>query len=168
MSFIRSFLLTLNPPFRESISSRDGFISPAWTSYFSILTQLVSPLGSERSFTITNNQAVAADIEGMSFSAKTVSQAVVDFYIQRVTDSNEEITSGTFHATYLPASVDWALTMMGTPGPDAIGLTFSITDSGQVQYTSTNVTGTITISKITWRARTLAAKNSQYSVMGGS
>ncbi len=38
--------------------------------------------------------------------------------------------------------------------------------SGQVQYTSSNISGTASISKITWRARTLGGKNYQYSQVG--
>lgn len=167
MTVIRSFLAMLNPPFRDRISNEMGFVSPSWTSYFNILTKIVSPLGSEKSFSLKNNLAVAEDIEGLSFTSKVTSHAVVEYLIQRVTDTNEVITAGMFHAVYKPTSNNWSIVAIGTPGPSSSGITFSITASGQVQYTSTNVTGVQSISKITWRARTLAAKSSQYSVMGG-
>lgn len=165
MTFIRSFLVTLKPPFDQQVSNRDGYVSPEWTTFFGGLTNLLNPLGQEKSFQLKNNLAVAEDVEGLSFTSKTVSQAVVEFYIQRVTDTNEIITSGCFHLAYKPSANSWSLVMIGTPGPDSSGITFSVTAGGQVQYTSSNVTGVISISKITWRARTLAAKNSLYSTM---
>lgn len=168
MSFIRPFQVSLLPPFSEQVSNRDGFVSPSWTTFFGLVTNLLNPLGVEKNFQLKNNLAVAEDIVGLSFNSKVVSQAVVDYYIQRVTNSNEVITSGTFHAVFKPSANNWALVTMGTPGPNSSGITFSISTAGQVQYTSSNVIGTVSISKITWRARTLAAKNSQYSAMDGA
>lgn len=168
MTVIRSFLAMLNPPFKDQVANEKGLLSPSWTSYFNILTKIVSPLGSEKSFSLKNNLAVAEDIEGLSFTSKVTSHAVVEYLIQRITDTNEVVAAGIFNAVYKPTSDDWSLVTVGTPGPSSSGITFSITNSGQVKYTSSDVTGTVSISKITWRARTLAAKSSQYSVMGGS
>lgn len=50
-----------------------------------------------------------------------------------------------------------------TPNP---GVKFSVTTAGQVQYTSTSITGTASISKISWRMRTLGGKSSTYSSAG--
>ena len=168
MSFVKQFLVTLIPPLNSNIAGENGLVSPIWNTFFGQLVQLLTPLGVEKNFQLENNLAVAADIVGLSFTAKNVSHAVIDFYIQRVTDTNEVVTSGTMHAVYKPNSANWSLVTMGTPGPSTSGITFSITAAGQVQYTSSNVTGTIKISKITWRARTLAAKSALYSVMGGA
>lgn len=109
------------------------------------------------------------DITDLKFNLRGVSQATVDFLIQRVTTSGgatELIESGMFVVSYNPTSADWSLTMIGTPGPDDSGIDFSIDSNGQVQYVSTSITGTASISKITWRSRTLGAKNSLYSSVG--
>lgn len=110
------------------------------------------------------------DITDLKFNSKKVSQAIVDFLIQRVTTSTgatELIESGVFAVSYNPTSADWSLTMIGTPGPDDSGVDISIDSNGQVQYRSSSITGTASISRYTWRARTLSAKHSTYSSVGG-
>jgi hypothetical protein len=146
-----------------------GYLTRPWELFFRTVAKSIETLGSEKYFQITNNTAVAADVDGLAFTSSTVSQAVVDFLIQRVTTgggATELITSGTFHAVYKPSSDSWSVVLMGTPGPSASGVTFSITATGQVQYTSTNITGTESISKLTYRARTLGGKSSLYSEVG--
>jgi len=109
------------------------------------------------------------DIDSMKFNYKGISQATIDFLIQRVTTSTgatELIESGMFVVSYNPTSADWSLTMIGTPGPDDSGIDFTIDSNGQVQYVSTSITGTASISRINWRARTLSAKHSTYSTAG--
>lgn len=109
------------------------------------------------------------DIESLKFNFRGVSQAAVDFLIQRITTSTgatELIESGIFVVSYNPTSNNWSLTMLGTPGPDDSGVDLSIDSEGQVQYVSTSITGTASISRINWRARTLSAKHSSYSTVG--
>lgn len=109
------------------------------------------------------------DITDLKFNFKRVSQATIDFLIQRVTTSTgatELIETGIFVVSYNPTSDDWSLTIIGTPGPDDSGVDLSIDSNGQVQYISSSITGTASISKITWRARTLSAKHSTYSSVG--
>ena len=109
------------------------------------------------------------DVTDLKFNFRGVSQATVDFLIQRVTTSTgatELIESGIFVVSYNPTSDDWSLTMIGTPGPDDSGVDFSIDSSGQVQYRSSSITGTASISRVIWKARTLAGKHSSYSTIG--
>lgn len=109
------------------------------------------------------------NIDAMKFNYKGVSQATVDFLIQRVTTSTgatELIETGIFVVSYNPTSENWSLTMIGTPGPDDSGIDFTIDSEGQVQYVSTSITGTASISRINWRARTISAKHSSYSTAG--
>lgn len=111
------------------------------------------------------------NIDEMKFNYKGVSQATVDFLIQRVTISTgatELIESGIFVVSYNPTSADWSLTMIGTPGPDDSGIDFTIDSSGQVQYVSTSITGSASISRIVWKARSLSAKHSTYSQIGAT
>lgn len=156
---------TLQIPNQTSITNKNGEMSQPWESFFRGVQSSVDPLGSERHATIVNNQSSAANVEGLSFSYKSVSQATVDYLIQRVTTGGgavEQIETGVFYLVYKPTSNTWVL----SSGPSSAGVTLSVTSAGQVQYTSTNVGGTASISKITFRARTLAAKNSLYSTVG--
>lgn len=162
-------LFRFEVPIRDLVLQPSGYLNRPWEAFFRFVQQRLDSLGSEKFFQLTNNQVAAANVEGLAFNADGTSQAVVDFLIQRVTTSTgatELITSGTFHAVYKPTSLNWAIVTMGTPGPSTSGITFSITATGQVQYTSTNITGTASISKLTYRARTLSGKNSLYSQVG--
>lgn len=109
------------------------------------------------------------DVTNLKFNKRGVSVAFVDFLIQRVTTSTgatELIEAGCFQVAYSPTSDDWDLTFIGSPGPDDSGVDLSVDSNGQVQYVSSSITGTDSISKITWRARTLGAKSSTYSSVG--
>ncbi len=111
------------------------------------------------------------DVTNLKFDKRGVSIAFVDFLIQRVTTSTgatELIEGGCFQVAYSPTSDDWDLTFIGTPGPDDSGVDLSVDGDGQVQYVSSSITGTASISKITWRARTLSAKHSSYSSAGAT
>jgi len=150
-----------NVPYRNSISDVTGLLTQPWQSFFRALQFIVAPLGYEISAPISNNVSSPANIDGMIFSPEKVNQAVVEYFIQRVTSGGGATAlyaAGIFHVVYKPTAGTWHIVTVGTPGPDSSGITFSITTEGQVQYTSTNITGTANISKITWRARTLGAK----------
>ena len=105
----------------------------------------------------------------MSVNSSKVSHAVVEYLIQRVTTGGgavELIQAGMFHLVYLPTSDTWNIVAIGTPGPGASGITFTVTSSGQVRYTSTNITGTESLSRIAFRIRTLSSKSQSYSKIG--
>lgn len=143
-----------------------GFLNHLWSWFFRAVQERLRPLGIESFFDLANGQASAADIDGLNFDSGTVSQATIDYLVQRVTTSTgatEEIESGILIATYNPTSEDWNLHAVDENNPDDAGITFSITSEGQVQYTTDTITGTASISRIVWRARTLSAKHSTYS-----
>lgn len=156
---------SLQAPNQNQLTGEDGKVSREWDVFFRDIQESLSALGVEKYFKLTNNQVAAANIEGLSFDYRKFSQVSVDYLIQRVTTgggAQEKIESGTFYLVYKPTSNAWVL----SGGPTTSGITLTITAAGQVQYTSTNLTGTASISKITFKARTLAAKNSQYSEPG--
>lgn len=157
---------TTQVPYKDKITDNEtGLVDRSWATFFRNILTALDPLGTERYCAIVNNQTSDANIDGLSFDAEKVSQASVDYLIQRVTTgggATELIESGTFYAAYKPTSEDWVLSDV----PSTAGVTLSITADGQVQYTSSNISGTASISKITFRARSMAAKNSLYSVMG--
>lgn len=152
---------SLEVPYQDSVVEKTGMLSFSWQSFFRILQSMLSPLGIEKSFSLANNQASAADLVGMQFDYKKVNQVNIEYLIQRITTSTgttELIQTGVFQLAYKPITAAWYINTVGSTGPDAGGITFSVTATGQVQYTSTNITGTANISKITYRARTLGAK----------
>lgn len=156
-------------PYGEAPIGPVGLFSNAWQWFFREVQERLYALGQEMSFDIENNQGTGADVVGLKFNRRGVSQATIDYLIQRVTTGTgaiEKIQSGILIATYMPTSEEWELFEVGTPGPDDAGVTFSITASGQVQYTSTEETGDPLISKLYWRARTIAGKNALYSAAG--
>lgn len=158
--------ISTSVPYQTPIADGDGLIQRVWSFFFRNLQLALDPLGLEKCFTIVNNNSVAADVESLVFDFAKVGQASVDYLIQRVTTgggAQEKIETGTLYLAYKPTSNTWVL----SGGPTTAGVTLTVTSSGQVQYTSSNLTGTAYISKFTFRARTLAAKNSSYSVMGG-
>lgn len=159
------------PPYNEKIiESSNGIISFAWQTFVKALFERLNPLGIEKSFVLANNKTTIVgdpdqdDIKGLAFNKQSVGCAFIDFYIQRTTDTNESVSSGSSIVYYKPKSDTWAF----VSAPTVAGITLSITSAGQIQYTSTNVTGTTVISKITWRARTLDAKHSSYSQFLGA
>ncbi len=160
---------TLRIPFESEISDIKGILTQPWQAMFRLLKTLIDPLGVEQFFTLVNNQASAADITGLALNYKQNSHGIVEYLIQRVTTSTgatELITGGMFHLVWKPTTAAWAIQAIGTAGPSTSGITFTVTAAGQVQYTSTNITGTASISRIVYRVRTLEAKSSIYSRMG--
>lgn len=156
-------------PYKTPALEKGGMLTPAWVAFFRALFERVLSLGAERNYEISNNQVGAADITGLRFDYRNVSQVAIDYLIQRITTGGgavEKLETGIFLLVYKPTSNSWSKVSIGTSGPDVSGVTLTVTATGQVQYTSTNITGTHSISKITWRARTLAAKHTSYSTVG--
>jgi len=156
-------------PHADRITSSDGFLSEVWNAFFRAIYDRLFSLGKEESFKLVNNQASWADITGLKFDYNGVSLATVDFLIQRVTtgaSAVERIYSGMILVMYLPSSNSWLYTAVATGGDIDHGVSLQVTSAGQFQYKTTNEVGTPSISKMYWRSRTLAGKNSLYSSMG--
>lgn len=154
---------SIDVPYQQQLLERaSGVLTIPWQNFFRSLFERVYSLGIEASFPLVNNQSVAANIEGLQFDYRKVNQAIIEYVIQRITgptlSPTELIQTGCFAVVYKPVAATWNIVNIGSTGPDAAGITFSITTGGQVQYTSSNMTGTANISKITYRARTLSAK----------
>ncbi len=156
-------------PNQTPVIEKSNLFTNAWDLFFKEIYDRLYSLGAESVFDLANNQATPIEVTDLRFNKIGVSQATVDFLIQRVTTSTgatELIESGIFVVSYNPTSADWSLTMIGTPGPDDSGVDFSIDATGQVKYVSSSITGTASISRIAWRARVIAAKHSSYSLIG--
>ncbi len=156
-------------PFRERVLDAIGLLSSPWTWFFKSVYERLYPLGIERSFALVNDQAAPADVIGLKVNARGVSQAFVEYLIQRVTTGGsaiELIETGLFTLSYRPTDESWDLEVIHEEQPDDSGVDFTVTADGQVQYTSTDATGDPSISRMFWRLRTLAGKSDQYSSQG--
>lgn len=92
-------------------------------------------------FTLANNQSLAADVTGLLFD-KTKHQAVlIEGSLYRKTSTPTELCSFVkMLATYKPVADTWTLHDPESQGDETL-VTFSITSAGQIQYTSSNLSG---------------------------
>lgn len=164
MAMIIDKSLTL--PVRDAVLDERGFVAYPWYKFLDKIINLVRPLGEEKRFEIANNVGTPTDVSGLSFDKTLVSAAIVECLFQRVTTgagAQELLELFIFSVVYKPTSDTWGLTAIEQNSPADSGVTLSITSSGQVQYETSNITGTAYLSRIIWRARTLAAKHNSYS-----
>jgi hypothetical protein len=114
-----------------------------------------SAINQELTATITNNQTTFADIAGMILPAGK-SGMLVDYQIQRITTSTgatELIETGCISVSKLSSSCR----LTNISSDEDAGLELDVTSSGQVQYKSSDITGVPSVSKITFKLRTLSA-----------
>lgn len=90
-------------------------------------------------FTVANNQAVAADITGLSFDTAIVRSATITYSAYRSTNINEVSEHGQLFITYKSTAATWEIVRFAAGDAE---LQFTITSSGQLQYTSSNLAGT--------------------------
>jgi hypothetical protein len=154
--------LSSKAPLNQPYLDASGLVSRAWQSFIRLIMDALDYIGQEDSFDLANNQALAASIPALKFDSGITSQAVIEYLIQRCTSGADTIQSGCLHCVYKPKTNTWTILEYGNPGPSSAGITFSITASGQVQYTSTNIASTV-ISRICFRVREIKAKHSTYS-----
>jgi hypothetical protein len=105
---------------------------------------------SEISFSSANNQSSAANVTGFAFANATVRsfKAIASVYINATSSLYES-----FELTGIQRGSGWLL-QVSSMG-DVSGIIFSITSSGQIMYTSTNIAG-FSAGTIKFRAHTLS------------
>lgn len=134
-----------------------GWFNPLRSAIIAIENYLGTLVGLT-AFTIANNQSSAADVTGLLFNGTNVKVAIVDFRIRRNTTgggATERVQTGQVAFFYKPTAATWDYSMGSQYGDDA-GVAFSITNAGQVQYTSDNQSGTADESVLKYTVRTLA------------
>lgn len=128
-----------------------------------VTTALNSLLGTgdilETTFSIDNNISVLTNVNGLQFDPGTIRAVNIDYSIYRTSDTTPSgnVETGTIYLIYDDsASVGskWNLSQR-VDGPGA-GVSFFITDAGQVQYTSTDIGSTGYSGEIHFRAKTLS------------
>jgi len=137
--------------------------SPGWgqdaTGWAQAVTDELSTVAnindiSETAFSIANNILVLTDISSLLFNNSTVRAVEITYSIYRVTNLIELGEEGTINIIYKNTANTWYLDQRS--GGDDSGVLFSITNSGQMQYTSSNVSGTSYSGIMKFRAKTLS------------
>lgn len=100
------------------------------------------------SFSAANNQIVAADVTGLLFNPLSVRS--FDILLSVAIDATSDLFEQ-FKLNGIYNGVSWYLNSSSVG--DSSGIVFSITNAGQVQYTSTNVSGFVS-STFRFRAQT--------------
>lgn len=117
------------------------------------LNSKITALQSSGSMDLVNNQMSAVDVAGMAVPSNQ-SSAVVEYRIVRRTTgtgATELVETGILLITKLASTC--RLTSLGSD--ENAGVTFSVTNAGQVQYQTSFVPGTADTSKIAFRLRGL-------------
>lgn len=133
------------PPWGEDMSDLISAIVTALTA--------VSGTGdiSRSTFTVANGTASATNVTGLAFDIATIRGATIDYVLFRTSSTTTTVEKGIMLVGYNGTSWDLA---RGPVTADA-GVVFSITNSGQVQYTSTTYGGTGYSGIMVFRAQAL-------------
>lgn len=94
-------------------------------------------------FTLANNVS-GQDITGLLFDKSVVRAVEFDFYIERRTDTQNVVEKGHFVAFVDPEADAWLDPQIDTIYDDTLGesgVVLSMTATGQIQYTTSNLSG---------------------------
>lgn len=108
------------------------------------------------SFSLTNNQTTFADINGLTFSKTSVRSARITLDIYITTSTEELQESVDMILGYKNTADEFRLSILSSG--DDCGLTFNITSAGQIQYKTTNISGTSYSGTIKFKALTIVAQ----------
>lgn len=124
----------------KAISATEILVNPDLAASAEFNREVVADL------TITNNQASPSPISGLIFDGATYRAVVLRYSIYRVTDDNEAAQTGQLRLTYKTNAGTWSIS--DDFGGDDAGVTFSVDGTGQISYTSTDLTGANYSSKL--------------------
>jgi hypothetical protein len=157
-------LIVQNVPYQYPQASDSpgwGQQATAWAqAVTTVLNDLLGPNDIlETSFAVNNNVSSFTNVAGLTFDPGTVRSATIIYSVYRIsTDSpSGQSESGIINLTYdnnASSGSKWSLIQYGING-DA-GVTFSVLYSGQVQYTSSNMSATGYSGVMHFSARTLS------------
>lgn len=136
---------------------RWGENSTGWAVEVTNLLNTLAGAGDiiETAFDLSNNQTTFSDITGLFFNPSTIRAATIEYAVHRSTDSAHAVESGTMLVVYdtdNTATEKWKVAQ--TVNGDA-GIEFSVGDSGQFQYKTSNMAGTGHDGIISFKARSL-------------
>jgi hypothetical protein len=120
-----------------------------------VLSDLLGPNDIlETAFNVANNQNTPADITGLIFNAASVRGADIYYSVFRVSTDNPSghTEKGLIQLVY-DNNAGWSMNQGDLLGSS--GVIFSITPTGQLQYTSTDIGSLNYIGTMKFRAKTL-------------
>lgn len=119
-----------------ALSSTELIINPVASS------TAIYVVDSDVSFTIANNQISPSDVTALLFDGVITRGFILDYSIYRKTDTALSAVSqiGELRGTFNTQNLTWYIAN-NSYGQNS-GVTFSIQPSGQIQYTSTDISGT--------------------------
>lgn len=101
------------------------------------------------------NPGVNVNLPNLAFSTTQVRGAIVNYSVFRQTDSNKAAESGLFIIVYNPdgpVNNKWAIAQQKV---NDASISFSITDNGQFQFTTTSIAGLNHTGRVTYYAKAL-------------
>lgn len=102
--------------------------------------------------TLNNNQSSSTNVTGLIFDGSVHRSVSLRYSISRATGTNEVSSSGEIDMSYNTLAGTWSFSNDATNSN--AGITFDISNLGQVTYTSTNILGTGYVGTIRWSAKT--------------
>jgi hypothetical protein len=114
---------------------------------------------SPQTFTIDSyNSASNVNIPNLTFPTNAVRTVFIRYSVYRTTNSANAYEAGDLVAIYNPNNATnskWAVSQIRSAGGGA-NLTFNMTDAGQIQFTTTALSGSSHAGKIAFDARAFA------------
>ena len=93
------------------------------------------------SVSLSDNVSSVTNIVCFSFDSATLQGAIAEYSVYRTDGTTGYVETGHMFFSYNAKATTWYLAQTGV-GVGDTGITFSVTTSGQVQYTSTSLGGT--------------------------
>lgn len=106
-------------------------------------------------FNVANNQVAAANVTGLIIDPTKIRSFELDIQVYRNTTgagATEVAERMKIYGVFSTVAGTWEITQAGVGNS---GVTISITNAGQIQYTSSNITGTAASSYLTYRYTTM-------------
>lgn len=134
--------------------------NPAWGNDLSDIIQALAAVANNvqgpgdilsTTFPVANNVVSASNITGLAFNSSVVQGAIVQYSIYRTSSTPSEVAeTGVILLSYKPVANTWIFSQT-TNGFS--GITFSITNAGQFQYTSSDIGSTGYSSNMVFNAK---------------
>ena len=103
------------------------------------------------SFTISNNVSSASNVTGLNFDPTVVRSAIIDYSIYRSSTTPNELSEcGSMYVTYKSTAGSWEIAQYNVGNS---GVVFTVTNGGQIQYTSSDIGSGGYVGKIKFKAR---------------
>lgn len=104
-------------------------------------------------YTISSDINSATDVPLLSFPTANVRGAFIRYALYRTSNTTTEVECGNLEVVYNTGAGSWQISR------DAVGtnstVTFTITNTGQVQFESTAIGGTYSTGKLTYSAQAM-------------